>query len=1476
MPDGLFTLSLGKVKKVICRAIEKMMGIKKISFMGFTWEDKLYGGVAILQKNNVPLENINLIEVIINQTAVAIQRRMSREELRKSEEKYRMLADNATDIVWVLDINTQKFTYISPAVEKIRGYTQKEALEIPFSKTLTPANYQLAIKDLTETLKQDSLNKIEHGRVRSYEFEEFHKNGSIVSTESNIRLLRDEKGKPFGIMGVTRDITGRKKAETELKISAEKWQTTFNAMTDIVSVISKDHVFLEINKAGCDSMGLKREEIIGRKCYELVHNIHNPINGCPCSIALKTKQEANTELFENGRYYLLSAWPIFDEKQEVVSFSHSVRDITERKLSEKVLFQSEEKFRSIFENVQDVYYDVALDGIILEVSPSIEILTKGLYKREDLIGKPMFDFYADVKDRVRLLQILHEMGSVSDFEIKLKNRDGSEVYCSITSKILFDESKMPVKIIGTMRDIDARKKIEKDLAESEKKYRVIAEKTTDVIWLMDLEGRSIFVTPSIEKFTGFTVEEYLMQTIEERFTPQSAEYGMGIFSRELQLCLSSTEYLGGFHTTLELEYICKNGGTKWGELLITPFYDELKNLIGIHGVTRDVTEHKLSEAKEKARIENIEALAKVVLEIVELPFEADFFETITNRLYELLPNSIILTNSFDNVKMMFRTEAIRGLGSFAEKVFSIMGGHPEKETYLIDDEALKILLKGKLEQADGGLYQLSMEQLPKTICHSIESMLGIKDCYGIGLVYNKKLLGSVIILNKLKKLEVEKELIEIYMSQISIVLERRNTEKDLRVSEERFRELFTQANDVIFTIDLDGNFKTYNAAAAKIIGLGPHDNPDVINMRDLLSEKELKKVMAKMTEKLDGSTRHTFYEVNIINLKGQKLDLELNSSIRYKDEKPFEIFAIGRDITERKQLSVQLKNNYENQYAISSILQLSHQDLTLKDILLKAFDYIFEISWLHIEKKGGLFLATEDNTLELFIDLNLSKEIQKTCKKIKFGDCICGKTALSKKVEYINPMNESHSVKYAGMKSHGHYCVPIIYSGKTIAVLNTYVPDGHCYKQEEADFLQMIANTLSGVIIRKQTEENLKQAHVGLEEKIIKRTDELAKANEDLKNDIIRRRIAEEQLLNAQQLNLATINAINEWVYMVDREMKLVMMNDNAVEALHELGGIRAENYRGRRIDQVLKFISEKELQEYETVFETGKEIFTNETTTINDQLFITETKKIPIFENDVVVHVVSTVYNITKLKQAEQEISRALEKEKELSSLKSRFLNVITHEFRNPLAGILSSVQLIERHGKKWNEEKISSAYKGIYGAIKYTNFLLDDVSLIGKDESGKLSFNPEILNIEEFSRQISNEIQVIFGTEIPVELEVNSDFGEVYADPSLLRHILTNLLSNAIKYSRKVGKVEFQIREYAKNQVEFVITDHGIGIPVMDMQYIAEPFHRAMNVEKIKGTGLGLTIVKRCIELHNGTFDINSQENVGTVIKVVIPFTK
>lgn len=150
-----------------------------------------------------------------------------------------------------------------------------------------------------------------------------------------------------------------------------------------------------------------------------------------------------------------------------------------------------------------------------------------------------------------------------------------------------------------------RQKIENDLKKSELKYRSITEKMTDVVWLMDIKGKSLFVTPSIKKFTGFSVEEYLSQTIEDRFTPQSSELAKkylhdGIFKYNMNPDKNSD-----YAERVELEYRCKDGGKKWGELIITPYLNSDGELIGIHGVTRDITDRKITEqelikAKEKA------------------------------------------------------------------------------------------------------------------------------------------------------------------------------------------------------------------------------------------------------------------------------------------------------------------------------------------------------------------------------------------------------------------------------------------------------------------------------------------------------------------------------------------------------------------------------------------------------------------------------------------------------------------------------------------------------------------------------------------------------------------------------------------------------------------------------------------------------------------------------------------------------------
>lgn len=233
------------------------------------------------------------------------------------------------------------------------------------------------------------------------------------------------------------------------------------------------------------------------------------------------------------------------------------------------------------------------------------------------------------------------------------------------------------------------------------------------------------------------------------------------------------------------------------------------------------------------------------------------------------------------------------------------------------------------------------------------------------------------------------------------------------------------------------------------------------------------------------------------------------------------------------------------------------------------------------------------------------------------------------------------------------------------------------------------------------------------------------------------------------------------------------------------------------------------------------------------------------------------------------------LEKEKELNVIKSCFISIVSHEFRTPLAGIKSSAELLERNENKWDIEKRKSIYKRIQNSISFIVFLLNNVSLIGKDYNKKLKLNLELIKIEEFINNIHEEINCAFGNKKRINISINLISEIVLVDINIIRHILYNLLSNAIKYSaNNTEDILFEITEISGSKLKFIIADKGIGIPKEDMKNIFNFFHRAKNADTIKGTGLGLAIVKRCIEVHNGTIEIESKENVGTTVTVIIPF--
>ncbi|ESA36973.1 signal transduction histidine kinase [Leptolyngbya sp. Heron Island J] len=235
-------------------------------------------------------------------------------------------------------------------------------------------------------------------------------------------------------------------------------------------------------------------------------------------------------------------------------------------------------------------------------------------------------------------------------------------------------------------------------------------------------------------------------------------------------------------------------------------------------------------------------------------------------------------------------------------------------------------------------------------------------------------------------------------------------------------------------------------------------------------------------------------------------------------------------------------------------------------------------------------------------------------------------------------------------------------------------------------------------------------------------------------------------------------------------------------------------------------------------------------------------------------------------LAQAQAELTRT----RELSQVKIRLFSMASHELRTPLSTILLSAQALEAIPQDDNHHRI---YSRIRAAAKRMNQLLNDLLTLSRAESGKLQFLPEIVNLQHYCQQLIEEVQFSFQTSPSIDLTVSGDCQKVYLDPHLLRAILTNLLSNAVKYSDSVPRVRLSL-VCQPPTITFEIQDQGIGIPDADQGRLYEAFYRGANVGTVAGTGLGLSVVSACLQLHQGTLTFESQMGKGTTFRVILPY--
>ncbi len=507
----------------------------------------------------------------------AVQRALEQRRLRDERQQvetslnlFRALLDRSNDGIEVIDPQTGRFLDINETTCQRLGYTRQELLSL----TVPDIN----VGGATAASWAENVRQIRQSGFKIIESRHKRKDGSTFPVEINLSYVNLDRDY---LIASVRDITERKQAEEKLRRSeadlAEGQQVSKlgSWRSDIAGkkVRWSDELY-RIFDVEPTTFHRTYEDFLNCVLLEdrprvLKMNADARVNGSSFEMEyrIQTRDGGLKSIREIGH-------ATKDAGGKVVSLFGTAQDITERKRAEEALRESEEKFRKIFENVQDVFYQTDIEGRIIEISPSIERYSG--YRRAELIGKPVEEVYHDTEDRGRLLNILREKGEVADYELRLKTKDGRLVHASVNAHILRNAGGQPAGVEGALRDITARKQAE----ESQARLATAVEQAAEAILITDPDGAIVYVNPAFEKISGYSRAEVLGQN------PRILKSGKheAVFYRRMWDVLKSGNVWQG-----NIINRSKNGNPYEEECIISPVRDPAGKLVNFVAVQRDVT-----------------------------------------------------------------------------------------------------------------------------------------------------------------------------------------------------------------------------------------------------------------------------------------------------------------------------------------------------------------------------------------------------------------------------------------------------------------------------------------------------------------------------------------------------------------------------------------------------------------------------------------------------------------------------------------------------------------------------------------------------------------------------------------------------------------------------------------------------------------------------------------------------------------------
>ncbi|MFZ5884178.1 MAG: response regulator [Chloroflexota bacterium] len=530
------------------------------------------------------------------------------------------------------------------------------------------------------------------------------------------------------------------------------------------------------------------------------------------------------------------------------------------------------------------------------------------------------------------------------------------------------------------------------------------------------------------------------------------------------------------------------------------------------------------------------------------------------------------------------------------------------------------------------------------------------------------------------------------------------------------------------------------------------------------------------------------------------------------------------------QRTAELQQSNQVQEILNSLLRLSLEELSMQETLEQALERIINIPWLPTEPKGGIFLTSEDdpNVLLLRASHNMAVPLLKSCARVPFGTCLCGRVAQSRTILFTDCVDERHEIQYEGMKPHGHYNVPIVHRDKVLGVLVLYVSDGHQPQPNEKEALQAIAHTLASMIAARQAEE-----------------------------DLTRQKKFFETLV---QTSPAAV---------------VVMSSDQTIQSCNEafvsLFEYTREECVGQKLDAlIVPPEAHEQAQQYSQQALAGNLINQiAQRRSKNGRVIDVKISAVPVRIEGETVGVIAIYHDITELLQAKREAEEA-------AKAKADFLANMSHEIRTPLNAIIGMTSLLL--DTRLDDEQ-ANFVETIRNSGDTLLAVINDILDFSKIEAGKMTVEKVPFNIayciesaldlvaaKAFEKRL--ELAYVLQENMPVKFQ---------GDITRLRQVLVNLLGNAVKFTQ-AGEVTVSAAvenvQGSLYTLHFQVRDTGIGIPKDKLHRLFEAFSQAdtSTTRKFGGTGLGLAISKRLIELMGGTIWVESEEGKGSTFHFTI----